>query len=220
MTQGLTRELMAIRVAREFKEGMYINLGAGLPTTVANYVPQDIEVVLHSENGILNYGRMPPDDKDWDLDLINAGGQPTSLKPGACFFDSSAAFGMIRGGYIDISVLGAYQVSEKGDIANWAVGEEITGVGGAMDLCCGVKRLFVIMEHTTKKGMPRIVCRCTYPLTAEGVVSTIFTNLAVIDVTPKGLVLREVAPGISPEAVQNSTETKLTINPDIKEMLF
>lgn len=211
---------MAIRVAREFKEGMYINLGVGLPTLAANYIPHDVEVVLHSENGILNYGSMPSDEKDWDLDLVNAGGQPTSLKPGACFIDSSAAFGMIRGGHIDISILGAYQVSEEGDIANWAVGKEVTGVGGAMDLCCGVKRVFVIMEHTTKRGKSRIVCKCTYPLTAEGAVSTIFTNLAVIDITPKGLVLREVAPGVTPETVQNSTEPKLIIKSGVKEMLF
>ena len=158
------------------------------------------------------------EEQDWDLDLVNAGGQPTTLKPGACFFDSASAFGMIRGGHIDVTVLGAYQVSEQGDIANWAVGEEITGVGGAMDMCCGAKRIFVIMEHATKDGMPRIVRRCTYRLTAEGVVSTIFTNLAVIDVVPKGLMLREVAPGLTPEVVQDNTEPRLILPETVLEM--
>lgn len=218
--KGLTRELMALRVVKELKEGMYVNLGMGLPTMVSNYIPDDVEVVLHSQNGILNYGHIAEEEKEWDPDLINAGAQPIVLKPGASFFDSATAFGMIRGGHIDVAVLGAYQVSESGDIANWALGKEITGVGGAMDICCGAKKVFVVMEHTTSEGKPRIKRKCSFPLTAQGVVSTIFTNMAVIDVTTKGLRLREVAPGISAAEVQAHTEAALSVSHDLEEMIL
>ena len=216
--KGLTRELMALRVAGELTEGMYVNLGIGLPTMVSSYIPPDIEVMLQSQNGVLNYGAIVEEDQ-WDPDLINAGGQPTVLKPGASFFDSATAFGMIRGCHIDVAVLGAYQVSETGDIANWALDEKIiTGVGGAMDICCGVNKVFVVMEHVTPDGQPRIKRKCSFPLTARGVVSTIFTNLAVIDVVPGGLRLREVAHGITAAEVQHHTEAKLIVPGSLKEM--
>jgi 3-oxoacid CoA-transferase subunit B len=209
---------MALRVARELEEGTYVNLGMGLPTLVSSYFPSDVEVIFHSENGILNFGRLVLEEEKQDPDLVNASGQPITLEPGASFFDSAAAFGMIRGGRIDVAVLGAYQVSETGDIANWAQGQQVTGVGGAMDLCCGVKKVLVIMEHTTQDGQPRIRRKCTYPLTALNVVSTIFTNLAVIDVTQRGLVLREVAPGVTVEEVQLCTEARLILSEDLQEM--
>lgn len=214
----LTRELVALRVAKELREGQYVNLGVGLPTLVSNYIPDDAEVVLHSENGILQFGRIPSEPERWDLDLVNAGGQPLLLKPGACFFDSAAAFGMIRGGHIDVSVLGAYQVSEAGDIANWALGDSVTGVGGAMDLCCGARRVFVIMEHVTPDGQPKIKRKCTYPVTAYRVVSTVFTDLAVIDIAPQGMVLREIAPGLTAAEVQEQTEPVLVIPARLPEM--
>lgn len=217
--KGLTRELMALRVAEELREGMYVNLGIGLPTMVSSYIPPDIEVVLQSQNGILNYGPIA-EKEQWDPDLINAGGQPTVLKPGACFFDSATAFGMIRSNHIDVAVLGAYQVSESGDIANWALEGKITGVGGAMDICCGVKKVFVIMEHITSDGEPKIKRKCSFPLTARNVVSTIFTNLAVIDVVPGGLRLREVAPGLTAAEVQAQTEATLSVSENLREMVL
>ena len=216
--KGLSRELIGMRIAKELHEGMYVNLGIGLPTGVSNFIPEELEIILHSENGTLGCGRIA-NEEEWDLDLLNAGGQPVVLQPGACFFNSADAFGMIRGGHVDITVLGAFQVSEKGDLANWAAGiTRIGNVGGAMDMCYGAKRRLVYMEHTTKNGDPRIVKECTYPLTARRVVNTIFTNLAVIEVTPHGLLLKEVAPGITPEEVQAATEPKLIIAEDIKEI--
>lgn len=216
--KGLTRELIGMRIAKELGQGMYINLGIGLPTGVSNFIPEELEVILHSENGILGYGRIATEE-EWDLDLLNASGQPVILLPGACFFHSADAFSMVRGGHVDITVLGAYQVSEKGDLANWAAGAtKIGNIGGAMDMCYGAKRRLVYMEHTTKKGEPRIVKECTYPLTASRVVNTIFTNLAVIEVTPHGLLLTEVAPGVTLEEVQAATEPKLTIAEGIKEI--
>lgn len=218
--KGLSRDLMCIRVAKEIKEGMYVNLGIGLPTYVANFVPEDIEVFLQSENGVLGYGRVAENEGEWDNDLVNAGGQPIVLRSnaGACFFDSLAAFTMIRGEHLDLVILGAYQVSERGDLANWARTKQAVGsIGGAMDLTFGgTKRLIVIMEHTTGKGEPRIVKECSLPLTAQGVVNTIFTDLAVIDVSPKGLVLKEVAPGLTPEEVQKVTEPQLIIASSLK----
>ncbi|MFH1650596.1 MAG: 3-oxoacid CoA-transferase subunit B [Chloroflexota bacterium] len=218
--KGLTRELIGARIARELREGMYVNLGLGLPTMVANFIPEDLEVFLHSENGILGCGRIATDE-EWDIDLLNAGGQPITLRPGGSFFHSADAFAMIRGGHLDVSILGAFQVSEKGDLANWARGEARLGnIGGAMDLCGGARRKFVYMEHTTRDGAPRIVRECTYPLTARGVVNAIFTNLAVIDVTPGGLVLREVAPGVTPEEVQAVTEPRLQYTAPVPEMVL
>ena len=217
--KGLTRELVAMRVAREMPDGSYVNLGYGaVISLVASYVPEGREVVFESENGVLGYGRVA-EEEEWDTDLVTATGQPVTLLPGASFFHSADSFAMLRGGHIDITILGAYQVSEKGDLANWALSEkDVRGIGGAMDLAVGAKRVFVATEHTTPKGEPRIVKRCTYPLTAAGVVDTIFTNLAVIQVIPEGLLLTEIAPGLSIEEVQKVTEPKLIISKDLKEI--
>lgn len=207
---GLTRELIALRVARELRDGMVVNLGIGLPTLVANFLPADATIVLHAENGILGYGGIVSDESEFDQDLINAGGQPVTLIPGAAFFDSATSFAMIRGGHVDVTVLGGLQVSAKGDLANWAVpGRGGGAIGGAMDLAAGARRVIVAMEHTTRDGGPRILEECTYPLTAPRCVGLIVTNLAVIEVTPEGLVLREVAPGVSVEDVQAATAARL-----------
>jgi 3-oxoacid CoA-transferase subunit B len=215
---GLTRELIALRVARELRDGMVINLGIGLPTLVSNFIPEGITVLFQAENGILGYGGIAPDDQ-YDQDLINAGGQPVTLLPGAAFFDSADSFGMIRGGHVYVSVLGGLQVSEKGDLANWMRPARKTGsIGGAMDLAVGAKRLIVAMEHTTKDGEPRIIKECTYPLTAVRCVDLIVTNLAAIEVTPDGLVLTEVAPGVTPEDVYAATEPRVTPAKDLREM--
>ena len=218
MKQGLTRELIALRIAQELQDGTYVNLGFGIPTLVANFIPRDIDVILHSEQGILGYHGVLSE-QDGDIDLINASGQPTSVVPGACFCDFATSFGMIRGGHIDISVLGAYQVSEKGDLANWQIpGQKIGGIGGGMDLAFGARSVIVAMEHTAKTGQPRIVKECTFPVTAEGVVKTIVTNLACIEVTSAGLVLKEVAPGLTPEEIQAVTEPRLIISDRLTEM--
>jgi 3-oxoacid CoA-transferase B subunit len=205
-----------MRVARELRDGMVVNLGIGLPTLVSNFVPQGVSILLQAENGTLGYGRIA-EDEEFDQDLINAGGQPVTLNPGACFFSSADAFAMIRGGHIDLTILGGLQVSARGDLANWAVGGRVGGaIGGAMDLAAGARRVIVAMEHTTREGEPRILERCTYPLTATGVVDLIVTNLGVIEVTPEGLVLRELAPGISAEEVQSQTAAKLIVPPDVR----
>lgn len=218
MKSGLTRELIALRIARELRDGYYVNLGIGLPTLVSNFIPQDIEVFLQSENGVLGYGPIAEPDQI-DQDLINAGGQPVTLVPGASFFHHADSFAMIRGGHLDVTVLGGLQVSEKGDLANWMVPERGVGsIGGAMDLVSGAKRVIVAMEHITREGEPRIVKECTYPLTGKGVVNLVVTNLGVIEVTKEGLVLRELAPGLTPEEVQAVTEPRLLLAPDLKEM--
>lgn len=218
MKQGLTRELICLRIARELRDGMYVNLGFGMPTLVSNFISPAEDVILHSENGILNYGQTLTLEDDIDVDLVNAGCQPVTLLPGACFFDVATSFGMIRGGHIDITVLGAYQVSEKGDLANWQLpGQKIGGIGGGMELAFGCKRVIAAMEHTTRSNEPRIVRECSFPLTARGVVKTIVTDLAYISVTPQGLVLEEIAPGFSPEEIQSLTEPKLLISPELKE---
>jgi len=199
---GLTRELIALRVARELRDGMVVNLGIGLPTQVANFIPEGITVIFQAENGILGYGGIAEEDQI-DADLINAGGQPVTLLPGACFFHSADSFAMIRGGHVDMTVLGGLQVSEKGDLANWMVPEKAVGsIGGAMDLAVGAARVVVAMEHTTRDGQPRIVRECSYPITAIRAVDLVVTNLAAIEVTPEGLVVREVAPGVTFEEVQ------------------
>jgi 3-oxoacid CoA-transferase B subunit len=214
---GLTRELIALRIARELRDGMSVNLGIGLPTLVANFVPADVQVILQAENGILGYGGILED--EFDQDLINAGGQPVSIRPGACFFSSDASFAMIRGGHVDVSVLGGLQVSEEGDLANWLVPERGGGsIGGAMDLAAGARRLIVAMEHVTPKGAPKILRRCTYPLTAQRCVDLVVTDLAVIEVTGNGLLLREVAPGVSADAVEAATEAPLRRAADLREM--
>ncbi len=218
MKSGLSRELIALRVAKEFRDGYYVNLGIGLPTVVSNFIPEGIDVILHAENGILGYSRIATEG-EMDSDLINAGSQPLTLKPGAAFFDSADSFAMIRGGHIDVSVLGAFQVSERGDLANWMTPERKVGsVGGSMDLVSGTKKVIVAMEHTTRSGEPRIVKECTYPLTGRGVVGVIITNLAVIEVTPEGLLLKEVAPSVTPEEVQAATEPKVKLAEELREM--
>jgi 3-oxoacid CoA-transferase subunit B len=216
--KGLTRELICLRASKELTEGMYVNLGIGIPTQVANFIPAEMEVFLHSENGVLNYGGILSQEKG-DHEFVNAGGQPISLKPGASFFHTADAFAMMRGRHVDMSILGAFQVSEKGDVANWRTNEEKLGtVGGAMDLAFGAKRVMVLMEHTEKDGTPRIVRECSFPLTAKESVHTIITSLAYIEVLPEGLLLKEVAKGASPEAIQALTEPRLIIAPELKEI--
>ncbi|MEX2375230.1 MAG: 3-oxoacid CoA-transferase subunit B [Dehalococcoidia bacterium] len=215
---GLTRELMTMRVAQELRPGMAVNLGIGLPTLTASFLPEGVAVLFQAENGILGYGGVLTDG-DYDQDLINAGGQPVTLLPGASFFDSAASFAMIRGGHIDVAVLGGLQVSERGDLANWFVPERGGGsVGGAMDLAAGARRLIVVMEHTTREGAPRILSECTYPLTAQSCVDLIVTDLAVIEVTPDGLRLLEVAPGVTPAAVQAFTDAPLQYVGEVREI--
>ena len=212
MTEQLTgRALIASRIAKEFKDGDIVNLGIGMPTMVANYIPEGVEVLLQSENGFIGIGPAPAEGHE-DPDLINAGNQPATILPGGCFFDSATSFGIIRGGHLDATVLGTLEVDQEGNIANYIIpGKMVPGMGGAMDLCTGAKRVIIATDHTNRKGESKILKTCRLPLTAKGEANLIVTELAVMEVTPEGLLLKETAPGVSVDEVMEKTEADLIV---------
>ena len=219
MKARLSRDTIALRAAKEFTDGAVVNLGGGIPTLAANFVPEGRSVIFHTENGALGFGPVPSSQSQEDAYLMGANGLPFMPLPGICFFHHADSFAMIRGGHIDITVLGALQVSEKGDLANWTFPERgIGNIGGGMDLAFGCNQVIIAMEHIAPTGELKILTECTYPITAVGCVKLIVTNLAVIEVVKEGLVLKEVYPGLTPEVIQSVTEPKLIIAPDLKEI--
>ena len=224
MKSRLTRELMAMRIAQELFDGAVVNLGIGIPTLVSSYIPEGMTIIFHTQNGALGFGPVVTADElgeKADIDLINAGGQYVTPLPGMSFFHHADSFGMIRGGHVDITVLGALQVSEKGDLANWMFPERGVGnIGGGMDLAVGAKKVIAATEHVTKKGEFKILKKCNFPLTGKECVDLVVTDIAVMEITAKGLLLREVAPSWTPEDVQKLTEPRLSIAPDLKEIQF
>ena len=214
----LDRQTMCSRLAMEFQDGWVVNLGVGMPTLCSNYDFKDVDIIFHSENGVIGYGPIAKEGEE-DLHLVNAGGQYTTIHKGAAIVHHADSFGLIRGGYVDVTVMGAYEVSENGDFANWRIaGREGGGIGGAMDLAVGAKRVYIALEHTTREGEPRLLKRCALPVTAVGVVTMVVTNLGLFEVSPQGFVLREIAPGYTPEEVQEVTGAELIISPDLKEL--
>lgn len=210
------REKITRRIAQEFKDGDLVNLGIGMPTMVANYIPEGVQIILQSENGFVGLGPTPPEGKE-DKDLTNAGGQPVTIKPGGAFFDSATSFAIIRGGHLDATVLGALQVDQKGNLANWMIpGKLVPGMGGAMDLTVGARRVIVATTHLTKKGEPKILKECTLPLTAKEQVNLIVTELAVMEVTKEGLVLKEIAEGVEVDEVIEKTDADLIVSEELK----